>query len=262
MTIQCLAIGTDVTNKKELDSAFQYLDDEFKISFSESVVDAISTGDFPHFDLIILDPSHDEASISTLSQFIVANGFRLPLILVDKSKADQERLIKETSLVVVTLQKPINPTDLSIKILSALRDRFYQGRMTGIDFISILQLIELDKLTSTLALSHPDYPNTGLIFFKNGNPIDAQFGGFQGEEAIEKIFSLGDVEIKMYEACPLVRDRLKTNCSKMIMDNEKFRPDTDDGAKIPATNQPPKSRKKKAQVTGLAGLFVKVKKDN
>ena len=264
MSIHCLAIGADNTNRQELHRAFQVLDDEFKLSFAKNVLDAVFKLDFTLFSLVICGSSHADPSISisNLIRFLEENRFYPPILTLDSDKVSRQRSIQENKLLAGTIQKPIIPADLAGKILNALKARFYQGEMTEIGFISALQLIELDKLTCTLAIFHPDYRNEGLVFFRDGCPIDSQFGKLQGELAIKKIFSLGgDVDIKMFSTCPLVKDRLKTNCSKLILNNEGFRPGRNVSVTQSVVNQSPKNAVGKRNSTGLAGLFMKVKKN-
>lgn len=251
MNIHCLAIGADQNNRLELERSFQAFDDEFQVTFSDSVLDAIMNLDLSIFSLIISESIDIDTADSNLIQFLTVNHFHIPVLFIGKKQLLGHESTYNSHLFAGMVETPITPAKLAGKILVALEEKFFQGRMSGIDFISILQLVELDKLTCTLALFHFDHDDEGYIFFKEGRPVDAQFGKLQTDMAIQEMFSLSDVDIKMYGACPVMRDRLQTNCSKMIMDNKGSQP----GA------QTPKKDAAKSATTGLAGLFMKVKKN-
>jgi len=259
MTIRCLALGSNRANRREIKQIFSIFDETFQLTFAEDVLDAVTQLDFHGFSAVICDTSLSASSISNLNEFLLANRFPIPILLLEKRLAPWQKDDQLKTFIAATVESPIVDTNLAGKLLIALSDLFYQGRMTGLDFLAVLQLIDLDKLTCTLTLSHPDFANHGLLFFKDGNPIDAQFGKFYAQKAIERLFSLNDLEIKMYSSCPLTHDRLKTNCSKMVMDNDQYRPDSSD---TDGQAETPPHQAAIAKPTGLAGLYMKVKKEN
>ncbi len=241
MSIHCLAIGTNKTNRQHLQKAFQALEVSFHLSFAESAVDAIVSTDISLFSLIIFDSLQDDTLISGLNRYLEENHLDIPFLIVNGNQSPE------------TTHKQITPANLAGRILAAMKEKFKQGKFSGINLVSTLQLIEMEKLTCTIGLSHQDYQDDGWLFFRDGQPIDAEFDGIEEKAAVEKLFSLDDFDIKVYNICPLTKDRLKVSCSKMIFANGIIDRDRkgNDG-KSPGAQG-------KTKATGLAGLFMKVK---
>jgi len=246
--IRCLAIGIDQANHWELNKAFRAFSDQFQILFVESGLEAINKVDFSKIAVIFCEFSHGDTLKANLKRFLEANKYTIPILLLQGDGDVKNGDTAKSSLAQQVIPRPVLPGDLAGRLLEALGKTYYQGRMSGIDFVSVLQLIELDALTCTLVLSTPSLTGYGFVFFLDGNPIDALWGRFEAEAALKQIFSHDNLIITMYNNCPLITDHLHTNCTKMIVDYK--------GLQLKGNSR------KKAEATGLAGLFMKVKKQN
>lgn len=246
--IRCLAIGIDQANHWELNRAFRAFSDQFQILFVENGLEAINKVDFSKIAIIFCESSYGDTLQANLQRFLEANKYLIPILQLEDDGDAKNSVIAESNLTDQKIPRPVLPGDLAGRLLVALGKTYYQGKMSGIDFVSILQLIELDALTCTLVLSTPSLTGQGFVFFLDGNPIDALWERSEAQAALKQIFSQENLVITMYNNCPLITDHLHTNCTKMIMDYKGLQSKGDS--------------RKKAEATGLAGLFMKVKKQN
>ncbi len=246
MIIRCLAIGIDQANHWELNRAFRAYTDQFEILFVENGLEAINNVDFSKIAIIFSEASDSDALKANLKRFLEANQYAIPILQLQSGEEQVSGAASDSTSQNLTISRPVLPGALAGKLLVALGDLHFQGNMTGIDFVSILQLIEMDRLTCTLALASPGQTAQGFVFFRDGKPIDAIYQRAETQKALQQIFSRDDAVITMYNDCPLVADRLQTNCSKMIVDFKGIKPKGE--------------TQKKTKTTGLANLFMKVKK--
>ncbi len=246
--IRCLAIGIDQANHWELNRAFRAFSDQFQILFVENGLEAINKVDFTKIAIIFCEFSDGDTLKANLRRFLEANKFAIPILQLQDNGDAKDSVAVKSNLTELMIPRPVMPGDLAGRLLVALETTYYQGKMYGIDFVSVLQLIELDALTCTLVLSTPSLTGQGFVFFLDGNPIDALWERLEAQAAIKQIFSRDDLIITMYNNCPLITDHLHTNCSKLIMDYKGLQSKSDS--------------RKKSEATGLAGLFMKVKKQH
>lgn len=259
MSTHCLAIGTRPDNLQKLLKVFQYFDDSFHLSSVNRDMDALRKNpEDPPFSLFFVDSSpNDNIASEDLRLYLRRKNPRTPILLIKDELIQRNHPVLKTSQITRIISAPITPVSLAGTILSVLKRKYHQGQMPGISFSfsSTLQLIEMDKLTCTLAITHNNTHDTGWIFFKNGIPINAGFGMLAGVAAIKKILPLGELGVTMYGACPLRENRLNMNCSKLVLDMKE--------AQHSQRNVVGKSFncQLKPKPTGLASLFMQVKKN-
>ncbi|MFH7319522.1 response regulator [Desulfurivibrio sp. D14AmB] len=96
------------------------------------------------------------------------------------------------------IEKPIDFDLLLKKIVDGLAAGA-KGRVTGVSLSSFLQLLELDRKTCTLTVKAGT--RTGILFFENGELINAFTEPLEGLEAAFEIISWEQAEIEIYNFC-------------------------------------------------------------
>ncbi len=96
------------------------------------------------------------------------------------------------------IEKPIDFGQLLEKIQEGLKAGF-KGHVSGISLPSFLQLLELDKKTCTIMAKSG--ARTGLLFFQNGELINAYTEPIEGLDAAFEIISWEQAEIEIYNFC-------------------------------------------------------------
>ncbi|MBT8360095.1 MAG: DUF4388 domain-containing protein [Deltaproteobacteria bacterium] len=147
-------------------------------------------------DLIICNTSFPEMRDGLiLAQIIQAFPF-IPVVAIapvnSVNRADMMALG-----VSAFFEKPFNDKIL-IETIEELVELSSTGTMRGIPTHSFLQMLESEEKSCTLHIFSKN--NTGLIFIKDGLPIDAETGSLSAEEAIYEIISWEEViiEIKFF----------------------------------------------------------------
>jgi len=96
------------------------------------------------------------------------------------------------------IEKPIDFGLLLQKIQDGLKAGT-KGHVSGISLSSFLQLLELDKKTCTITAKAG--VRTGLLFFQNGELINAYTEPLEGLDAAFEIISWEQAEIEIYNFC-------------------------------------------------------------
>jgi CRP-like cAMP-binding protein len=92
------------------------------------------------------------------------------------------------------------------------------GNLTFLPLGDLLQLLSTDNRSGTLRISNPHFTEPGLIFIKNGNPVDAVSGKKTGIEALYSLFGWlsGDFEFILEEVQRI--DILKKRMMAIVLD--------------------------------------------
>lgn len=139
---------------------------------------------------------------------IVMTGFTNP---------ELERITREEGAAGF-LAKPFQLEDLIQKIEYSLGRETEGGTVHGISSGMFLQLIEMEQKTCTIRIFDKSSGKLGLIFFLEGDLIDARADNLLGEEAALKIFAWDRVSISIENSCPRREKRIYRDLQAILMD--------------------------------------------
>lgn len=74
------------------------------------------------------------------------------------------------------------------------------GSLTLVSLPDIFQILGTNNATGILKLTSTYTPHPGIIYFKKGNPVNAEFGGLNGPKALYSLFGWEAGEYFFYEA--------------------------------------------------------------
>ncbi len=116
------------------------------------------------------------------------------------------------------IEKPIDFAVLVEKITKGL-DGPSKGFITGISLSSFLQLIEIDKKNCTLTI-HAG-AKKGIMYFRDGNILDANFQNLKGSDAAYTIISWQNVEIEIENRCLLTEENIKETLGFILLEGSR-----------------------------------------
>ena len=126
------------------------------------------------------------------------------------------------------IEKPIDFGALVEKILKGLEGPS-KGYITGVSLSSFLQLLELDRKSCTLTIHAGS--KTGVMYFRDGELLDATAMDLQGSEAAYAIVGWKNVEIEIDNNCSVTEKRIKETLGFILLEGCR-RKDEDRAAKI------------------------------
>jgi c-di-GMP-binding flagellar brake protein YcgR/CheY-like chemotaxis protein len=147
-------------------------------------------------DLIICNSTFPEVKDGLVLAEIIQAFPYIPVIAIAPVNTVSREDIMALG-VSALFEKPFNDKIL-IETIEELVELSSTGTMRGIPTHSFLQMLESEEKSCTLHIFNKK--NTGLIFIKDGLPIDAETDSLSGEQAIYEIISWEEViiEIKFF----------------------------------------------------------------
>ncbi|MFH1135975.1 MAG: DUF4388 domain-containing protein [Pseudomonadota bacterium] len=126
------------------------------------------------------------------------------------------------------------------------------GNLNFISLADLFQLINTTGSTGVLRLDSNFAPNPGLVFFVDGNPINAKNGELAAAEAVYSLFGWTEGEFEFTQEQVVLEKNIRTSVMALVMDAINM---LDEG-RIPIIG--PKSEEKAAGGKGVKGSTLPV----
>ena len=152
------------------------------------------------------------------------------IIITGYSTPDMERLAREGGAVGY-IGKPFMIEDLARKIMATLRHESDGGTLHSVSSGMFLQLIEMEQKTCTIRLVDKASGSRGVLFFRDGELLDARAGSLQGEAAAYRIFSWDEVNLFIQNACPQKENKIQADLQAVLLDVARLKDEADEEMK-------------------------------
>jgi len=116
------------------------------------------------------------------------------------------------------IEKPFMIEDLARKIASTLRKESEGGTLHGISSGTFLQLIEMEQKTCTIRVVDRESEKKGVLFFMDGELLDARVNGLSGVEAAYDIFSWDEVNLSIQNTCQQKENRIDGDLQAILLE--------------------------------------------
>lgn len=183
----------------------------FEVRMVDNGTDAIAQAESFKPDLILAEvrlPKIDGAHLLQELRNRPATQF-LPFILMGSLKNMEERISTMKLPIDDYLQKPLDIEDVMARIESLIREvetsaassnrsvRGFNGTLTEMNLVDLLQTLEVGKKTGILKLSKDG--NDGAVYISDGQVIDATLDGLEARQALLRMFTWmeGDFQVEM-----------------------------------------------------------------
>ncbi|PIE01200.1 MAG: hypothetical protein CSA81_12645 [Acidobacteria bacterium] len=190
-----ILIVEDDTNQRLLlkDVIHSSLDD-IQILEADNGKHAVQALDKNNISLTITDLHMPEMNGSELIEWMKNNQPDIPIIVLTAVPGleTKEKILNQGILQYI--QKPLERSVLVEKIKSVLVEKT-DGYLNGITIPAFLQLLFIEQKSCTLEIEA--HGKKGLLYFKNGNIINAALDQLSGEEAVLQIIGWVDGNIRI-----------------------------------------------------------------
>jgi DNA-binding response OmpR family regulator len=155
------------------------------------------------------------------------------IVLTAYSTPEMERLARQNGAAEY-FSKPVLPENLSQKIMTILSRQSDGGTLRSVSSGIFLQLIEMEQKTCTIRLEDLSSGQRGVLFFRDGELLDARACRRQGKPAAQRIFSWEKVTISIQNDCPPIKNKIQSELQTLILEaarlkDEAASPDEDLG---------------------------------
>jgi CheY-like chemotaxis protein len=116
------------------------------------------------------------------------------------------------------LKKPFTAIELFGEITKTLNKKAEGGSLHNVTLETFLQLIEMEQQTSTLRVVDKKGNRGGVLFFRNGELMNARVGGNQGKEAAYEILSWSNVSLSIEHDCVYQEKIIQGDLQAILLD--------------------------------------------
>jgi DNA-binding response OmpR family regulator len=116
------------------------------------------------------------------------------------------------------IEKPFKIEQLAEKIIATLKKESEGGILQTISMEMFVQLIEMEQKTCTIRVVEKSSNELGVLFFRNGDLIEARVGAQNGKPAAYKIFSWDQVTLSIQDDCALKEKRIVGDLQAILFD--------------------------------------------
>jgi len=149
---------------------------------------------------------------------IMENYPDIPVIIITGySTPDMERLARQGGAVGY-IAKPFMLENLARDIMATLRKESEGGTLHSVSSGIFLQLMEMEQKTCTIRLEDKSTGKKGVLFFHDGELLDARVNNLQGKPAAYKIFSWEEVNISIQNVCPEMENKIESELQPLILE--------------------------------------------
>ena len=171
-----------------------------------------------HISLVVTDLKMPNLDGFSLLAHIMEFYPEIPvLIITGYSTPEMERMARDGGAVGY-IAKPFTIEDLARRIVTTLRKEADGGTLHSVSSAIFLQLMEMEERTCTIRLVEKTGGTRGVLFFRDGELLDAKTGGLRGEEAAYEVFSWDEVSLNIQNSCQQKTKRIKRDLQAILLE--------------------------------------------
>ena len=201
-----------------LKEGFQKYKDSFSIMLASDGLKAVDGLMKNTISLVVTDLKMPGMDGFELLAHIMEQYPDIPVIIITGySTPEMEHLAREGGAVGY-VAKPFLIENLARQIMSTLRKESEGGTLHNVSSGMFLQLVEMEQKTCTIRLEDKFSNKKGILFFQEGELLDARANDLQGENAAYEIFSWDQVNLSIQNGCALKEKRIHCEMQHLILE--------------------------------------------
>ena len=203
MVRNVLFVDDDLEMLQALKEGLEKYGDTFTALLAQDGQDAVEKLKQHTVSLVVTDLKMPRMDGFSLLAYIMEYYPDIPVIIITGySTAEMKRLAQEGGAVGY-ISKPFLIEDLAHQIMKTLRKESDGGTLHSVSSGMFLQLMEMEERTCTIRLIDKASGKGGVLFFHNGELMNARVEQLKGIEAAYRIFAWDEVTLSIQNECPV-----------------------------------------------------------
>jgi len=116
------------------------------------------------------------------------------------------------------IEKPFVVEDLADRVIASLEKESEGGTLQTVSIDMFLQLVEMEQKTCTIRVVNKDTEKQGVLFFKDGELLDARIRDMHGRQAAYEIFSWDSPSLSIQDTCVLNKRVIQEDLQAVLFD--------------------------------------------
>ena len=213
-----LIVDDDKEMLLALREGFKKYQESFAVLLAEDGIMALEHLKAGVISLVVTDLKMPRMDGFELLAHVMEHYPDIPVIMITGySTSEMERLAREGGAVGY-IAKPFLIENLARQIMTTLRKESEGGTLHSVNSGMFLQLIEMEQKTCTIRLEDKTSGQKGILFFKEGELLDARVNHLKGESAAFKIFSWDEVNLSIQNGCALTENKIQKELQPLILE--------------------------------------------
>jgi CheY-like chemotaxis protein len=213
-----LLVDDDKEMLLALKEGFKKYQESFAVILAEDGLKALERLKANVISLVVTDLKMPRMDGFELLAHIMEHYPDIPVIMITGySTPEMERLAREGGAVGY-ISKPFLIENLARQIMTTLRRESEGGALHNVSSGMFLQLIEMEQKTCTIRLEDKSSGQKGILFFHEGELLDARVNNLNGEDAAHKIFSWDEVNLSIQNGCALTDNKIQKDLQGLILE--------------------------------------------
>lgn len=218
MVKNVLIVDDDQEMLLSLKNGLKKYADSFSVLIAKNGRDALEHLKKNIVSLVVTDLKMPVMDGFELLEHIMENYPDIPVVIITGySTPEMEKLALEGGAVGY-IAKPFMLENLARKIMATLRRESEGGTLHSVSSGIFLQLMEMEQKTCTIRLEDKNSGKKGVLFFRDGELLDARVDNLQGKSAAYKIFSWDKVTITIQNVCPKINNKIQSDLQPLILE--------------------------------------------
>ncbi len=156
----------------------------------------------------------------------------IPVItLTAYNDPDMERFACESG-ATACIGKDFSPGEIADLLEITLKNESDSGMLHGVSSACFLQLMEMEQKTCTIRVCEKSSGKRGVLFFRDGDLLDARSIGLRAEAAARQIFLWEDVRISIQGSCPLDEKIVRGDLRALLLEAMRMRDEAGDREEV------------------------------
>jgi CheY-like chemotaxis protein len=217
MVRKVLFVDDDQIMLLAIEKRFVAFSDSFSMIMAHDGFDAVQKLRENSVSLIILDlkmPRMDGMSLLTHAREKFPD---IPVIIVSGYRTDEMYKLAKAKGVIAYISKPFQVDDLGKIIMSTLHKESDGGIMHNVSPTVFLQLMEMESKTCTIRILDKVSQKGGILYFRDGNLLDARVGEIKGINAAYRVFTWEEVTLFIQNECTPRENKINSQLQPIIM---------------------------------------------
>lgn len=205
--------------------------------------------------LVVLELSIDDTSGIKLLNHTKEIYPDIPVVIISDDKSTEMMTLVKNNGGTAFVTKPFDADDLAKILLNLLQKEADGGTMRNVSPTVFLQLMEMESRTCTIRILDKESGRGGILYFREGELIDARINRIFGIDAAYVIFGWEHVTIYIENDCPSKDNVVNSPLQPIIMKAVTLKDHVEDGE--PAADPEYSPQKKVAPAKSLPSSPVK-----
>lgn len=191
-------------------------DESLEIFTVESAGEAALVLKDRYFDLVISDINMPDINGLEFLLWMKKNGINSKVVMMTAAGSMDIKNFAINSGAIRYLEKPLDFDELK-KIIEQDKSSGFSGNINEIGIFDYVQMISLSRKTKAISVTSPLTYSEGMIYFKTGNIVHAEYENLSGVDAFFKLVTISGGIISEVEDKMPSEETIKLSIPSLLM---------------------------------------------